>query len=536
MIWVLIFAIAVIVLALLVEPYFRKTAASSNFDEQDYLVAQLDDIARDRVAGLISEEEAKEAEEEARRRLLAASKTDAAAQQEKNSFAARQVSTMIIGAAPLAAIVLYVLIGNPTQEVTPEALEIVQRARLSAPGGSTGNSGAPSLAESVNALEQRLASAPEDLDGWIMLGESYARMDRFAEAATAFGRARELAPERAYLHAAEGESLAMANGGVVTEEAIAALQRAVERDEGEPRARFYLALAAYQRGEREEALGALVALANDAPPGVPWAPIVRSQIEVIAGELGRPLDTLGLDAPAQSSIADLEAEIAGGEANYERWIALAEAYAAQGDRQGAEDALNRAAERYTAAPFVLRQINQARARLGLSGDAQSSAPRGPTEEQMQAAEEMSAAEREAMIEGMVAGLAARLEEEPDDLEGWTMLARSYAVMGEMQKSANAYARAAELAPDDVNLRLGRAEALLTLLREEGAPIDDEAKAAIDEVSRLNPEHPFALYFQGLAASQRGDAARAKSYWERLLAVMPEGSEEAESVQQMIEAL
>lgn len=533
MIWILIFGLAIVVLGLLVEPYFRKNAEAQSLDDQDYLIAQLDDVARDRKAGLLSEEEAEEAEAEARRRLLTASVAASAEKDENKGFVARQVSTMIIGAAPLAAIVLYVMLGNPSSEPTTEGLEIAQRMQMTAPSAAN----ARSLAESVNALEQRLAEQPDDLDGWAMLGESYARMDRFAEAATAFGRARELAPDQAYLHAAEGEALAMANDGVVNGEAAAALQRALQRDPTEPRARFYLALGAYQRGEREEALGALVALANDAPPGVQWAPVVRSQIEVIAAELGRPLDELGLNESAPvNTIETLEAQIASGDAPYENWIALADAYAAEGDDANAQNTLNRASERYAGAPFVLQQIEAARARLAGGGESAQSVQRGPTQEQMQAAAQMSEDDRAAMIEGMVSGLAARLENEPDDLEGWTMLARSYAVLGRMQESANAYERAAALAPDDVNLRLGRAEALLTILREEGAPINDEAKAAIDEVSRLNPEHPFALYFQGLAASQRGDTARAKSYWERLLATMPEGSADAASVQQMIDTL
>ncbi|WDI31309.1 c-type cytochrome biogenesis protein CcmI [Hyphococcus flavus] len=533
MIWVLIFGIAIAVLALLIEPYFRKTVRVQSLDDQDYLVAQLDDVARDRNAGLLSDEEAAEAEAEARRRLLTANEKAADAKDENKGFFARQVSTMIIGAAPLAAIVLYVLLGNPSSEPTPEALEIAQRSQMTAPSSAN----ARPLAESVNELEQRLAEQPDDLDGWVMLGESYARMDRFAEAATAFGRARALAPDQAYLHAAEGESLTMANDGVVNAEATAALQRALERDATEPRARFYLALGAYQRGEREEALGALVALSNDAPPGVQWAPIVRSQIEVIAAELGRSMDELGLDeAITENRIETLEAQIASGEAPYESWIALADAYAAEGDNANVQNTLDRASERYANAPFVLQQIEAARSRLTSEGENTQTGQRGPTQEQMQAAAQMGEDDRAAMIEGMVSGLAARLENEPDDLEGWTMLARSYAVLGRMQESAEAYARAAELAPDDVNLRLGRAEALLTTLREDGEPIDQETQAAIDQVSRLNPEHPFALYFQGLAASQRGDTARAKSYWERLLATMPEGSPDAAGVRQMIDAL
>ncbi len=533
MIWLLVLVLAVGVLAFLVEPYFRKSKTFDGVDEQDYLVAQLDDVVRDRDAGLLGEAEAVEAEAEARRRLLAAGDISAPVKDDRNVFAIRQFATMIIGAAPLAAIAIYVTIGNPTLSSTPEALDIARRAQIAGQSAAP----VPSLAASINALEQRLAQAPEDVNGWAMLGESYARLDRFAEAAMAFAKARELAPERAYLHAAEGEALVMANSGIVNDDATAALRIALEHDPAEQRARFYLALGDYQRGDAEAALEALVELANEASPGVAWAPIVRSQIEIIAAELERPLAELGLTAPGSAPLIDaLELEVAGVNARYESWIALAEAYAAQGQRENAIVTLDRAAERYADAPFVMQQIEATRIRLNTKTDDEETTPIGPTAKQMRMASEMSADDRAAMIAGMVDGLAARLEREPEDLVGWTMLARSYAVLGDMQNSADAYQRAAQLAPDDINLRLGRAEALLVLLRETGAPIDSEAQAAIDDISRLDSEHPFALYFQGLAASQRGDKVQARGYWERLLASMPEESPDADGIKELIDAL
>jgi cytochrome c-type biogenesis protein CcmH len=64
-------------------------------------------------------------------------------------------------------------------------------------------------------------------------------------------------------------------------------------------------------------------------------------------------------------------------------------------------------------------------------------PSGPTAEQMAAAEEMSAEEQTAMIEGMVEGLAERLREEPNDAEGWLRLIRSYVVLGRTSDAAEA---------------------------------------------------------------------------------------------------
>ena len=67
--------------------------------------------------------------------------------------------------------------------------------------------------------------------------------------------------------------------------------------------------------------------------------------------------------------------------------------------------------------------------------------RGPTREDAEAAAGMSAGDRAEMIRGMVAGLAERLEENPEDVQGWIMLARSYRVLGQPEKAREALRRA-----------------------------------------------------------------------------------------------
>ena len=63
-----------------------------------------------------------------------------------------------------------------------------------------------------------------------------------------------------------------------------------------------------------------------------------------------------------------------------------------------------------------------------------------------------------MIMGMVGKLAARLEQQPDDVEGWARLGRSYMVLGEPQKARDAYGHAVKLRPDDAALKDAYAEA------------------------------------------------------------------------------
>lgn len=76
----------------------------------------------------------------------------------------------------------------------------------------------------------------------------------------------------------------------------------------------------------------------------------------------------------------------------------------------------------------------------------------------QATASASPEQREAMIRGMVANLAAKLEKNPDDPEGWTRLGRSYMVLNDPAKAVDAYARAVKLRPDDPALKASYDEA------------------------------------------------------------------------------
>ncbi len=106
---------------------------------------------------------------------------------------------------------------------------------------------------------------------------------------------------------------------------------------------------------------------------------------------------------------------------------------------------------------VVARANALAAQIGADPVAIPQAAPGPTAADIAAAGQMSAEERQAFIRSMVDRLAARLAEEPDDLDGWLKLANAYRVLGEMEKSAEAYRRAeglaAGLASDDPRRRI-----------------------------------------------------------------------------------
>ncbi len=136
----------------------------------------------------------------------------------------------------------------------------------------------------------------------------------------------------------------------------------------------------------------------------------------------------------------------------------------------------------------------------------------------------------ASIERMVENLAQKLQANPDDAQGWLMLARSYQVLERYALSADAFGRAHELLGDDPKLLADYAEvaALANANQLAGLPA-----SLIETVLALDPENQKGLWLAGFASLQDGDAPAAIDYWTRLLQQMPEGSEQADQVRAMI---
>lgn len=140
-----------------------------------------------------------------------------------------------------------------------------------------------------------------------------------------------------------------------------------------------------------------------------------------------------------------------------------------------------------------------------------------------------------MIKNMVAQLSARLEKQPDDGKGWAMLGRSLRVMGETEKAMAAYKKAVALLPGDAQVRLEYGALLLAQV-PDGSMLPPDFVQLMREVVAVAPNNPDALYFLGVSAAQTGDNAKARQYWTKVMAQLPEGSEERAEVQKQIEAL
>jgi len=127
-------------------------------------------------------------------------------------------------------------------------------------------------------------------------------------------------------------------------------------------------------------------------------------------------------------------------------------------------------------------------------------------------------------------LADRLKENPNDVQGWTMLARSYMMQEHFSDAASAYEKLTALSPNDADAWADYAEALALANGQNlaGKPTD-----AINRALKIDPKHQKSLDLAGSAAYQAGDYKKAMDYWQQLLKLLPAGSQELQIITEQI---
>ena len=144
-------------------------------------------------------------------------------------------------------------------------------------------------------------------------------------------------------------------------------------------------------------------------------------------------------------------------------------------------------------------------------------------------------EQAAGLRSMVDRLAARLAQHPDDGQGWSLLGRSQAVLGQADKAEDAYEKALPLLPGNIQVRLDYAAVLLDEL-PDGAPFPPRFVSVMKEALAIDGENPKALFFVGLAEAQAGHPAAARALLTKLLAKLPPGSPEYAQVEAQIKQI
>jgi cytochrome c-type biogenesis protein CcmH len=344
---------------------------SDRFVYQD----QLQEVDRDRAAGLIGEPEAESARVEISRRLLAAADAEAtasAAPVTRATWHRRAAAIAVIVIVPAVALGFYLKLGSPA---VPGQSAF---ARADAPP-SDQSVESQSVESLVSQVEAHLARDPNDGKGWDVIAPVYLRMGRFDDAVVARRKAIALNGESAERESGLGEALVAAANGVVTDEAKLAFQRAVAADANEPKARYFLGLADEQDGNRDAAAAKWRALVGSAPANAPWADFVRAALARVTGEAAASgpsaSDVAAADAMTDAQRAEmirgmvqqLAGRLHADGSDVEGWLKLVRSYAVLGDRDKAKDAASDARHALSNHPDQVKRIDDLVKDLGLAG-------------------------------------------------------------------------------------------------------------------------------------------------------------------------
>ena len=231
--------------------------------------------------------------------------------------------------------------------------------------------------DQLAALEARTKSEPNSADAWTALGAARFDLGDFGAAAAAYEKATALSPNSAGLWSALGEARVMgSDSDPMPAAALAAFDKEIALDAKDPRARYFLAVKKDIGGDHQGAINDWFALLADTPQGAPWEADLRRTIEQV-GAIHK--------------------------------IDVAARLASTQPRPLTADEM----------PVAARAIP------------------GPSRADMEAASQLPKGQQDAMIQGMVDGLEAKLKANPADVDRWIMLMRSRMTLGETAKAAQA---------------------------------------------------------------------------------------------------
>jgi cytochrome c-type biogenesis protein CcmH len=362
MVWFVLSGMAACAVLVALWPLLRPPSggkADPAANEAAFYKAQIEEIRRDVERGLLPQGEAESARAEAARRLIAAASGPAEAPAPARRYRLAAAALIAVG-LPAIAIPLYARLGQPRMPDEPLA------SRKVAPQTDSG------IEAAVAAVEARLTAKPDDGKGWAVIAPVYMRFERYADAVHAYAEALRLLGEDPLRRAAYGEALVAAAGGVVTDEARQAFDRALTDQPGQPQARYYLALAAEQDGKKADAILDYQALLADSPPDAPWRSVVSARLAAVNGAPAPAADAAAIPEAQrpmiEGMVSKLATRLASNGGSIDEWSRLIRAYTVLHEADKAKAALADAHKALASDANAVASLDALARNLGL-GDA-----------------------------------------------------------------------------------------------------------------------------------------------------------------------
>jgi len=273
--WMLAVAMTAIALVFTIPPLFsnrREAQLDRNQLNTEVVKDQLRELRADLETGKLDQQAYQAARQDLERELLNDLDDDGGATTPATR-SGRWIAAVLLVFIPALAYVTYQQLGAPG--IVPRLAAHVPAARPAAGAMQQQHS----IEEVVAKLEQRMREQPENVEGWVMLGRSYASMKRFKDATAAYAKAYRLEDDDATLIADYADVLVTANGGEFTDEAGALLKRAVALQPRDPKSLWLFGHWQYHNADYQGAVDSWQRVAELLPPGDKNVAVINQQIK-----------------------------------------------------------------------------------------------------------------------------------------------------------------------------------------------------------------------------------------------------------------
>ncbi|WP_293644813.1 c-type cytochrome biogenesis protein CcmI [Thiolapillus sp.] len=248
--WIIVALMLGLGIAVLAFVLLRKRPdITSNRREQNLLLAKekLAELDQEKAAGNLDDETYAQAKEELETGLLEDTDVEEAVARVRPA-SARAAAIAVALLVPLLSVGIYMKLGSPQYVVmsgTPGA---------QSPHAMNGDGKTPTMAELLTGLEERVKQAPDDPEGWFMLGRVYQSMQRYPDAVKAYEELRKLTDDHPQALIALADSLAMVQGGKLSGRPYELVRQALDKAPDDPTALWLAGQGAMEAGDYQNAI------------------------------------------------------------------------------------------------------------------------------------------------------------------------------------------------------------------------------------------------------------------------------------------
>ncbi|HTJ55193.1 MAG TPA: c-type cytochrome biogenesis protein CcmI [Nitrosospira sp.] len=233
----------------------RQTGVARDATNVNIYRDQLAELDSDLRSDILTREQYEQSKRELQQRMLqdipagetapaASPAMSAATMSGKSNIATITLTTL---AVPVLAVSLYLWLGNTKALLPQPSMAVGEQAPMSAEGGH------PDFSSVLENLIARLKNQPDDMEGWLMLGRTYAMMQRFSEAKEVYEKVLALAPENPEVITDYADIVAMTNNGSLIGKPLELINKALRLDPQNPKALALAGTAEFERRRYKDA-------------------------------------------------------------------------------------------------------------------------------------------------------------------------------------------------------------------------------------------------------------------------------------------